>query len=146
MSPDFTKPFLSFCDKSGLLGWPSEPVFSPVQICFLLFQIFYVIPCRVNPVGNNYMMTKASLRRGRQRDGSVLGIAMSPAPIASAGLMTPICLRCCCPCYHHLVLIVFVTVWHHCCRLLSSSPLLPLFWLLPSLPSSPSLPLLPLSP
>jgi hypothetical protein len=54
-----------------LAGQPMQIIFA-VKIFFLV-QIFYVLPRGINPVGNNCMMTKASLQRGRQGDGGILG-------------------------------------------------------------------------
>ncbi len=78
---------------------------------FVLFQIFYVFLRRVNPLGGNCMMTKASSWHGHQCDGGILGRMTSPTAIASAGLTMPIVLRCLCCSRHCLV---------------SSLPLLPL--------------------
>ncbi len=49
----------------------------PIQIFLrsrFRIQIFYVFPRGVNPVGDNCMMTKASSRRGRQRNRGILGL------------------------------------------------------------------------
>jgi hypothetical protein len=76
----------SFFSKSRLCTWPFFSHFGtnldrlagqPIQIFLrsrFRIQIFYVFPHGVNPVGDNCMMTKASLRRGRQCNGSILGL------------------------------------------------------------------------
>ncbi len=97
----------------------------PVHI-LLLFQIFYVIPCRVSPVGNNCMMTMVSSRRGRramaaswgqhhsplqsplwdQRCPSsfvvvvVIVIALSLLSLLPFGAIVAICRHPCCHCHH----------------------------------------------
>jgi hypothetical protein len=39
---------LTFCDKSGSGGWPTDPDFFAIQILFSCFvQIFYQFPCLV---------------------------------------------------------------------------------------------------
>jgi hypothetical protein len=101
----------SFFSKSRLCRWPLFSHFVTnldwlagrliqilftVKICFVLVQIFYVFPRRVNPVGDNCMMMKASSWSGCQHDGSVLGMTMSPTVIASVGLTMPIVLSCLC--------------------------------------------------
>ena len=49
------------------------------------------------------MMMKASLRRGCQCNGGILGMLMSPTAIASAGSTMPTVLHCLCCRHHHLV-------------------------------------------
>ncbi len=77
-------------------------------------QIFYVFPREVNPVGDNCMMTKVSLRCGQRCIGGILGLCWiddghcPPLSLLSLSLFG--------------VLVVFVTtggivaVWCHCCH------------------------------
>ncbi len=85
----YTTSCLSFCENLDRLASQPIQIFSPVQICFfLLFQVFYVFPCRVNTLGNNCMMTKVSLLCSHWQDGKIPGMTTSPTAIASAELMT----------------------------------------------------------
>jgi hypothetical protein len=47
--PDFFMAnFLTFCEKSGTVGWPTVPDLAPPPDFFSCFvQIFYVFPCVV---------------------------------------------------------------------------------------------------
>jgi hypothetical protein len=89
----------------------------PIQIFLqsrFRIQIFYVFPRGVNPVGDNCIMTKASLRRGRRCNGSILGLCWiddghrPPLSLLSSSSFG--------------VLVAFVTtggiiaVWCHCCH------------------------------
>jgi hypothetical protein len=92
-----------------LAGQPIQ-IFFRVQDFFVLVRIFYVFPHGVNPVGDNCMMTKASLRRSHLHNSSILGMTKSPIAIVSAGLTMPIVLRCLC-CRHHCLVFLLSLLW-----------------------------------
>ncbi len=114
----------------------------PIQIFLqsrFRIQIFYVFPHGVNPVGDNCMMMKASLRRGRQCNGSVLGLCwIDDGPLSLLSLSS----------FGILIASVttggIVAVWCHRCHRCHCRRSLPLLPLLPSSLFSPSLPSLPL--
>jgi hypothetical protein len=78
----------------------------------VLVKIFYVFPRGVNPLGDNCMMTKASLRHGCWRNGGVLGLCwIDDAHHPPLSLLSSSSFG---------VLVAFVAtgsiiaVWHHC--------------------------------
>jgi hypothetical protein len=64
VSPDFVHGLFLVILQQIWIGWPANwsSFFSRSRFFFVLVQIFYVFPCRVNPVQDNWMMTKASSR------------------------------------------------------------------------------------
>ncbi len=89
----------------------------PIQIFLrprFRIQIFYVFPRGVNPVRDNFMMAKASLRRSRWHNGGILGVCWiddghcPPLSLLSSSSFG--------------VLVAFVTtggivaIWFHCCH------------------------------
>ncbi len=116
----------SFFSESRLCTWPFFSHFvtnldrlagQPIQIFLqsrFWIQIFYVFPRGVNPVGDNCMMTKASLWHGCWRNGGVLGLCW-----INDGHRPPLFLL---SSSSFGVLVAFVptggivAVWCHCCH------------------------------
>ncbi len=118
-----TRPLLSHfvTNLDRLAGQPIQII---LQSRFRI-QIFYVFPRGVNPVGDNCMMTKASSRRGRWRNGSFLGLCwindghrllLSLLSLSSFGVLiafvtTGGIVTVWCHCHHHC----HCRHWCHCC-------------------------------
>ncbi len=113
-----TRPLFSHfvTNLDQLAGQPIQIFFCSPDFLFLL-QVFYVFLCGINPVGDNCMMTKALLRCGHWRNGSILSLCWingshhPPLSLLSSSSFG--------------VLFAFVTtggifaVWchhHHCCH------------------------------